>query len=447
MQDPRAANSEQCQAGQTVQDQANSCSRPDRDPNLKATVELVREISTQTDPQQMVQVFRKHTPRLYGGESSISISRRGLHAPQYRVTRSTRWTEDINPWKQPDRLPMFRGGLLADLLYADEPRVMRNVSVHADEPAYEYLKDARSIVALPMYDSGESLNMVVRMSIDPAGFDQIDLADAVLTANLFGRATNNLLVAQRLREAYAQLDHEMRRVAALQRSLLPIRLPSIPTLDIAASYATAARAGGDYYDFFDLGDGRWGIWLADVSGHGTPAAVIMAMLRTMLHARCNQVGEPRDLLRIVNRHLCDQSSRYQGIFATAFYAMYDPSDRTLRYSSAGHNPALLVDRHAHVAELDDAQTLPMGVEYLCEFPESSVTLSGGDTLLMYTDGIIEASNPAGEFYGRDRLLGCIREDLTGAQHIVDCVNSKLLGFMDNGPQVDDQTLVAMRVLH
>lgn len=412
---------------------------------VQQMVELVREISLQTDPQEMVSVFRRRMPVLYGGESHVSLSRRGLSAPTFKITRSTRWAESINPWKEPQRIPVFRGGVLAELLYGDEPRVVADFEPTANDPAYEYIRDARSLVALPMYDGGVALNMVIRMSPIPGGFDCINLPDAILTANLFGRATNNLVIAQRLAQAYAELDHEMRRVAALQRSLLPEKLPQIPTLDIAAWYKTAARAGGDYYDFFDIGDGRWGLWLADVSGHGTPAAVMMAMLRTMLHARCNQAADPHDLLRLVNRHLCDQSARYGGMFTTAFYGLYDPRNKSLRYCCAGHNPPLLVDRKTSVMELDEAQTLPLGVEPLCEFPVGQTTLAIGDTLMLYTDGITEASNPGGEFYGRERLLSCVCEDAPNAQHIIDCVTSKLLGFMDSGSQVDDQTLVAMRV--
>jgi len=130
---------------------------------------------------------------------------------------------------------------------------------------------------------------------------------------------------------------------------------------------------------------------------------------------------------------------------TAFYALYDPRDRSLLFSSAGHNPPLLVDRQVRVSELDEAQSLPLGVEGSCSFPEARVTLAPGDTLLLYTDGITEAVNEAGEMYGRQRLLSCVHENVPNAQHIIDCVTHKLLGFTGSGAQQDDQTLVAMRI--
>ncbi len=413
--------------------------------DVQVVLDLVREISRQTDPQTVVNVFRKYTGSLYKDGSFVAISRRDLPAPRYRITRASRWDEEINPWTQADRLPLLEGGTFGDLLYGDTPRVIRDYQTRPNDPAHEYLRGARSLLALPMYEGGVALNMVVWMSPDPAGFDGIDLATRVLTANLFGRATSNLLAAKRLREAYAQLDHEMKRVADLQRSLLPLRLPNIPGVDIAASYKTAARAGGDYYDFFDLGDGRWGLWIADVSGHGTPAAVVMAILRTMLHGRCDCDSSPGAVLSFANRMLCAQADRYDEMFVTAFYGVYDPRDGSFDYACAGHNPPLLVDRRIRVRELDAAQALPLAVDRECVFPEFRDRLIPSDTLLLYTDGITDALNEKGEPYGRDRLLSCVREDVPSARHIIDCVTCKLQGFTDNQPQADDQTLVALRV--
>jgi phosphoserine phosphatase RsbU/P len=413
--------------------------------HLDIIVEMMREISRQSDPQEMIKIFRRRTTMLYGGEHSVSLSRRGLEPPQYRITRSSLWEHDINPWKEPHRLPVLEGGLLGELLYGDQPRVLRDICVPGTDPAFEYLKNVRSVVALPLFDGGVGLNMVVRLSSDPAGFDHINIGDALLTANLFGRATNSLVVAQQLKAAYAELDYEMRRVAEIQLSLLPPRLPKIPGVDIAASYQTAARAGGDYYDFFDLGDGRWGVLIADVSGHGTPAAVVMAMLRTILHAQCCPQATPGQVLGRANAQLCNHYDRFSGTFVTAFYGILDPRDRSMAYSCAGHNPPLLVDHKTNVRELNQALTYPLAIEPNTPFAESSVALSHGDTLLLYTDGITEAANPEGEMYGRERLLSCVHEKVPNAQHIIDCVTMKLLGFTGGGNQMDDQTLLALRL--
>ena len=410
-----------------------------------AIVDMVREISRQTQPQEMISIFRNQSRRLYGAVSTLSVSRRDLERPKFRITRSTRWQENIDPWKHKDRLPLLSGGLLSDLVYGGDLKVISDLALDPGDPAFEYFSEARSLVYLPLFEKGEAINGVVRMSSEPDGFDKADVAGAMVTANLFGWATSHLLTVQELQCAQGEIDLEMRQVAAIQRSLLPERLPSIETLDLAVSYNPAARAGGDYYDFFELKDGRWGILIADVSGHGTPAAVVMAMLRTMLHAQCRDCLSPTEVMCSVNRQLCDHSDRLSGTFVTAFYGVYDGSKRTFTYASAGHPPPLLVGRDAGVRELDHAQALPLAVSPDCDFTEHETKLNSGDTLLLYTDGITEAVCESGEQYGHKRLLGCVGENVRNAQHIIDCVTHKLLAYTGSGPQEDDQTLLAIRL--
>src|SRR5207249_9646395 len=107
--------------------------------------------------------------------------------------------------------------------------------------------------------------------------------ELVWISNLFGRATHNLVLAEQVQSAFEAVDQEMKTIANLQRSLLPSPLPTIPRMGLAAHYQTSQRAGGDYYDFFPLPDGKWGILIADVSGHGTPAAVLMAVTHSIAH--------------------------------------------------------------------------------------------------------------------------------------------------------------------
>ncbi len=132
-------------------------------------------------------------------------------------------------------------------------------------------------MAIPHFDGGQALNMVISTSSRPAAFDREKFPETVWMSNLFGRATQNLLLNTRLKEAYGRIDRELKTIAEIQRSLLPGSTPEIPTLGLSAYYRTSTHAGGDYYDFFDLGEGRWGILIADVSGHGTPSAVVMAI--------------------------------------------------------------------------------------------------------------------------------------------------------------------------
>jgi sigma-B regulation protein RsbU (phosphoserine phosphatase) len=259
-------------------------------------VETMREMSGQTDPQAMVRVFGKRSRALLPIDRSVSLSRRSLEPPKYRITRSSTWKDEINPWKEKDRLPILDGGLLGELIYGDEPRIIDDLIVPADDPGAEFLAGQRSLMAIPTFDQGVAMNMVVLMREGPAAFSYEQFPEWVWFSNLFGRATHNLVLSEQLREAYNAVDQELKVVGDIQRSLLPTELPRIPTMDVAAYYQTSRRAGGDYYDFFPLPGGKWGIFLADVSGHGTPAAVLMAITHSIAHTHPGPPAPPAEIL-------------------------------------------------------------------------------------------------------------------------------------------------------
>src|SRR5262249_25376332 len=182
----------------------------------------------------------------------------------------------------------------------------------------------RSLMAMPLFDQGVALNMVVRLKKEPAAFSREQLPELVWMSNLFGRATSNLVLSEELQRAYQDLDREFKIVGEIQRSLLPAELPTIPTLDLAAYYQPSQRAGGDYYDFFPLPEGKWGIFIADVSGHGTPAAVLMAVTHCIAHTHPGPPMLPARVLDYLNHHLARRYTSQNRSFVTAFYGIYHP---------------------------------------------------------------------------------------------------------------------------
>ena len=253
---------------------------------VEAIVEAMREMSLQDDPLKMVQAYGARVRDWMPADRWMSLSRRGHKSPDFRITRSSMWSETIDPWKQKERLPLISGGFLADLIYGDEPRLINDISplVSPDDPAWQYLEGMRSMLAVPHYDQGEGLNMVISMREKPGSFEPERFPEWVWVSGLFGRATHNLVLRNELKDAYDIVERELKVVADIQRSLLPQVLPKIPSLELSAYYRTSRWAGGDYYDFFPLPDGRWGILVADVSGHGTPAAVMMAITHSLAHS-------------------------------------------------------------------------------------------------------------------------------------------------------------------
>jgi phosphoserine phosphatase RsbU/P len=187
------------------------------------------------------------------------------------------------------------------------PEVFDDLRLAADEPAREYLLGCRSALAIPIFDEGQSLNLVVLMRKESAAFPHEQIPDLVWQCNAIGHAGGNLVLKEELRRAYETLDQELKSVGDIQRSLLPVELPRIPAMDLAAYYQPSHRAGGDYYDFFPLPENKWGIIIADVSGHGTPAAVLMAVTHCILHTYPGPPMPPGKVLAYLNHHL---SARY-----------------------------------------------------------------------------------------------------------------------------------------
>jgi sigma-B regulation protein RsbU (phosphoserine phosphatase) len=325
----------------------------------------------------------------------------------------------------------------------------------ADDPARFYLEGYASLVALPTYDGGEGLNVTMLLSPPGREIDHSLIPTLHWHSGLFGRGTQNLVLRNQLAKALAALDAELQVVGDIQRSLLPRELPPIPGFELAAHYQTSARAGGDYYDFFPLDNrghagGGWGLFIADVSGHGTPAAVLMAITHAVAHAQPGTHTPPAAMLEYLNERLV-QSYTSGGTFITAFYAVLDPAARTLTYSRAGHNPPRLV-RGDRVLSLDEEGGLPMGILGEQSYGQATVTLEGGDLLLLYTDGITEAMAPAKgdtprRMFGLGRLdkllLACGECDAAGC---ISRIRSEVAAFAENTPPTDDQTLIAIRCL-
>jgi sigma-B regulation protein RsbU (phosphoserine phosphatase) len=411
--------------------------------------QTMKAISGISDPEELVTVYWENIGQLIRLIEFVSMSRRDIEPPDFLVTRSSRFTEEINPWTQRNRLPRLSGGLLGELVYSDRPVLIDDLPARlsANDPGHFYLQGYQSLVALPQYDDGVALNMTALLF--KAG-DEIDRSMIPMIhwqSGLFGRGTQNLVLRNQLGSALKALDREMQAVGEIQRSLLPEKLPVIPGFEIAAHYQTSARAGGDYYDFFKLDDGAWGLFIADVSGHGTPAAVLMAITHAIAHADPHSHTPPAGMLKYLNDRLARAYTR-GGTFITAFYAVLDPDKRTFTYSRAGHNPPRLV-RGDHVISIDREGGLPLGIVENQEYDQASVNLERGDQLLLYTDGITEAMAPSDGKNPRD-LFGLERLDRllldargTSASDCIDRVRAAVTAFSQTPLPIDDQTLIAI----
>ena len=243
-----------------------------------------------------------------------------------------------------------------------------------------------------------------------------------------------------VRQSRDRLDKELASAARMQRLILPASMPEHPSVSFAAYYETSRHAGGDYYDVLSLGGDRFGIMVADVSGHGAPAAIVMAMIRAVLHTYPGDAGDPPAVLHHINRHfrfLWDTA-----MYATAVYGVIDLGRRTLRVSSAGH-PLPLLARGGHgVVHVPLETVMCLLWDELGHVPCAEHALESGDRLVFYTDGITDRQGPHGTMYDPERLCEALaRVAARRPAEIVERLVADLDAFAGGQEPDDDQTLV------
>jgi sigma-B regulation protein RsbU (phosphoserine phosphatase) len=241
-----------------------------------------------------------------------------------------------------------------------------------------------------------------------------------------------------------QLENELELSQVVQRGLLPQQIPSIDGMNIAAFSRPAQIVGGDYFDFIDFKDGSKGLVIADVSGHGVSAGMFMSSLQTAFHTLVPEADSPLEVLERINR-LYVHNIKFT-TFVTIFFGQYDPQTRVLTYANAGHNSAYLY----RMSTNEEIWLRPTGpaIGLMEGFPiyKNEVQLESGDILLLYTDGITEATDYEGIFLSEDGLADIIRQNAdTTAERIIQKILQNLKEHTNGKPLADDVTLVISKV--
>jgi sigma-B regulation protein RsbU (phosphoserine phosphatase) len=252
---------------------------------------------------------------------------------------------------------------------------------------------------------------------------------------------------QELKEQERVLQ-ELATARKIQQAILPSEAPESKTLNIDFYAQSASEVGGDYFDFLPLDDHQMAIVIGDVTGHGVPAALLMAMVRSCLHTQVLSNHQISDVMRVANSTVYKGS--YERRLMTFFYSILDTQSGLLRFANAGHlHPYLFRAEDAQVQQLD-VSSYPLGVKANSIYPEQQVQLSDGDLMVFYSDGIIEAMNPQGEEFGFERMEEAIARH--GHLCATDIVNSLLLDWRrftmdgERAPE-DDVTVVAVKFQH
>jgi len=257
------------------------------------------------------------------------------------------------------------------------------------------------------------------------------------------------LVLRGIREQLAQqlltIQKELETARQIQLSILPASVPKIEGLDIAARYIPMTSVAGDFYDFIVVDEKHIGILVADVSGHGMPAALIASMLKIALSSQVAHATNPAKVLLGLNQALC---GKFQHHFVTAAYSFIDLENLTLTYAGAGHPPLILWGGPEGVRSVEE-NGLFLGKFSFATYTSVELPIKAGDRILLYTDGIPETTNPAGVEFGTDAFMAFLdTEKSTSADHFIDLLLEELSRWSARRATEDlddDITIVAIRV--
>ena len=291
----------------------------------------------------------------------------------------------------------------------------------------------------------------IRPAMHNGAFDfatkPIDMDDLALTIE---KAISQIAYVHESQKEHSQLESlkkDLTTARDIQQYILPCVFPPFPEvqdqLDIYASMEAAKDIGGDFYDFFRIDEDNIALVIADVCGKGIPAALFMAVSRTMIRSKGTQCNSASECLTESNRLLAAYS--VDCMFLTAFYAIYNIKTGLVTYCNGGHNAPLLLKADGTTQALPDSQNMIVGAFDGTKFIEETLQLEHGDTLVMFTDGVTEAMDPENKEYGDDRLATTL-SGLAGksCQQIVEGIKASIKDFVNGAEQSDDITMLVMK---
>jgi len=329
--------------------------------------------------------------------------------------------------------------------FLSAPGAVEVDKLHLDSPALQAMRDAGVKLAIPLVSQGELvglLNLGPRLSEQDYSTDDRGLLNTLATQSAPAVRVAQLVQDQQIQaRENERIQHELRVAQLIQKTLLPKDLPVLPGWKVNRYYQAARQVGGDFYDFIYFDDGRLGLVIGDVTDKGVPAALLMATTRSVLRAVAQRVVKPGQVLERVNEII------YRDIppkmFVTCLYALLDPKSGQLLYANAGHDLPYHRHQMGGVTELR-ATGMPLGLMPGMKYEEKETTLAQGESILFYSDGIVEAHNPGRGMYGFPRLMKLIGE-YQEESSLKDVVLEDLADFTGPGwEQEDDITMVTLQ---
>lgn len=341
-------------------------------------------------------------------------------------------------------LPLTRGRGLPGRIWASQrPCWIRDITRDGNSPraAVASGEGLRAACGFPILGGSAFLGAMEFFSRDIQEPDERLLEMMGSIAGEIAQFVERRAAERQVRER----EKEFALARQIQDALLPKTMPAVPGFAFAGACRFVHETGGDYFDFIPLADGSLGIALGDASGHGVPAALLMAQARASLHALAHTSADPATLLTFTNEFLT--ANMALDYFVTLLLARLDPAARTLEYSSAGHWPGYVLTASGEVKATLPSTNKPLGLEANTRFAgRPPLQLSAGDVVFLYSDGITEALATDGGFFGIQRALAVVREYQGGGpERMLQGLFAAVDAFRGDGRQLDDVTAVVVQV--
>lgn len=317
---------------------------------------------------------------------------------------------------------------------------------HGGAGGYPDIGEGMAVMVSPLRYAGKDIGVLaVARRHEDGGFSKNDFAVFRSVAEQSSFAIGNARVHRDANEK-KEIEGELRNAREVQRVLLPQEDPVLAGFRVNGTNLPARIISGDYYDYIQLLDGKLGVVIADVSGKGVSAGLLMAMCRSLLRAVALASASPSTVLAAVNRYLFPDIR--EDMFISMIYGILDPADGTFTFARAGHDPAMIFRKATGEVQLSKPKGMALGIDGGSVFErvtkDEKITLESGDCVLLFTDGVKEAINAGEEEFGLERLADAFRGAAPlGAEAVVKRVQEEVETFAGGGPQMDDVTIVAI----
>lgn len=410
---------------------------------LRLLLDITKKISRSLDLEEVLRLVMNTLDSLIPYDAAgiyIIQSVRNSSVAAGKVFR----TEIVRGYDVEDLLDLrlkMGEGIIGFVAQSGEPVISPDVR---RDPRYINARpETQSEMVAPIIANDEVIGVFDLESDELNAYTPDDLQVLLLLASQVAIIIEKVMLHEQLVEK-KRLEGQLEVARQVQLELLPASDPQLEGFEISAYNFPNEEVSGDYYDWVRIYNDQIGLVIADVSGKGVPAALLMAFLRASLRAAIHIGYAPHISMGKVNYLLWESIERHQ--FVTAFYAVLDASNRTLAYSNAGHNPPLMInaDGSAHFIERGG---LPLGMFRDTRYYEYYLSLEPGQILVLYTDGVTEAKDESGEEYGRERLQDRVLEGRhLGAEQLIQFIHADVLDFAHGCCPDDDITLFIIKAV-